>query len=54
MTPLEALAVLHGIVEQTALSGKDRDVARKATEVLKGLIDKPVDMGGAVPEQVKA
>ena len=40
MTPEEALQVLHGLVEQIQLSGKDRDIARQATEVLKQALEK--------------
>lgn len=53
MSPTEALQILHGLVEQMSLTGKDRDVARQAAKVLADAI-KPVDMGGGIPEQVKA
>lgn len=55
MSPNEALAVLHGLVEKMALDGQTRDVARTATHTLKKLVDaQPVDMGGGVPVEVKA
>lgn len=57
MSPTEALQILHGLVEQMTLTGKDRDIARQAAKVLSEAIkpaEPPVDIGGGIPEQGKA
>ncbi len=35
MQPGEALRILHNLAESMQLNGKDRDVARQATQVLQ-------------------
>lgn len=41
MSPTEALQILHGLVEQMTLNGKDRDIARQAAKVLSEVVSPP-------------
>ena len=38
MTPQEALATLHGLVEQMQLNGPQRDTAREAAKTLQNVL----------------